>query len=178
MKKINREKGMLFWITGLSGAGKTTLANKIKKEISKCYGTTLVISGDNIRSIFDLKGYDYEDRLKILKKYSKFAQYVTNQKINIILAVVGMVHSARKWNRTNIDNYIEIYIKSNLRNIKNLNKKKIYHKKKPGKIIGIDIKAELPKEPDITIINSFNKSPNILSKNLLKKIHNFLNEKL
>jgi len=178
MKKINKNKGILFWITGLSGTGKTTIANKIKRNISKSYGTTFVISGDNIRSIFDLKGYDYKDRVKILKKYSKFAKYITNQKINIIFAVVGMVESTRKWNRENIDNYVEVYIKSNVKIIKNFNKKKIYHKKKSGKIIGVDIQPEFPIKPDIKIVNSFTKSPNILAKDLLKKIHNFLDDKL
>ena len=115
MKKINKKKGILFWVTGLSGSGKTTLGNKIKKDIAKIYGPTLMVSGDDIRSIFNLKGYDYNERLKILKKYTKFVKYITNQKINIIFAVVGMVESTRKWNRKNIDNYVEIYIKSELK---------------------------------------------------------------
>ena len=84
MKKINKNKGILFWITGLSGAGKTTLGNKIKKDINKIYGPTIMISGDDIRKIFKLKGYEYKDRLEILSKYSQFAKYITNQKINII----------------------------------------------------------------------------------------------
>jgi adenylylsulfate kinase-like enzyme len=177
MKKINKGKGILFWITGLSGAGKTTIANKIKKDISKIYGPTLMISGDNIRSIFDLRGYGYKDRLEVLKKYTKFAKYITNQKINLIFAVVGMVETTRRWNRKNIDNYVEIFIKSKIKNIKNLNKKKIYHKKNSKNVIGLDIKAEFPKKPDITIINSFNKSTDALAKKLLKKINDLLIEK-
>ena len=51
-KKLNSSKGILFWITGLSGSGKTSLAKKIKKDISKRYGPTIVISGDNLRKIF------------------------------------------------------------------------------------------------------------------------------
>ena len=41
-KKINKKKGILFWITGLSGSGKTSLAKKIKKDISKKYGPTII----------------------------------------------------------------------------------------------------------------------------------------
>ena len=59
-KKINKKKGILFWITGLSGSGKTSLAKKIKKDISKKYGPTIIISGDNLRSIFCLNKYDYK----------------------------------------------------------------------------------------------------------------------
>lgn len=177
MKKVNNRKGIVFWITGLSGSGKTTLGNMIKKDIRKIYGPTLMISGDNIRQIFDLKGYNYEDRLKILEKYSKFVKYITNQKINIIFAVVGMVDATRKWNRKNINNYLEIYIKTDLKKIIKLKKKKIYHKKNSGDIIGIDIKPELPKKPDITIVNSFNQPMKKLSTILIKKINKHLNKK-
>jgi adenylylsulfate kinase-like enzyme len=178
VKKINKKKGILFWITGLSGAGKTMLGKKIKKDISKIYGPTLMISGDDIREIFNLKGYEYKERLIILRKYTKFAKFITNQKINIILAVVGMVEEPRKWNRSNIENYVEIYIKCKVRDIINLNKKKFYHKKKPGKIIGIDIKPEFPKKPDIIIKNNFNESGDKLANNLLKKINNLLHKKI
>ena len=85
MKKINKNKGIVFWITGLSGSGKTTLAKKIKKDISKIYGPTIMISGDEIRKIFGLKGYEYLDRVQILKKYCQFWKYISNQKNNIIV---------------------------------------------------------------------------------------------
>ena len=177
MKKINKNKGILFWITGLSGSGKTTLGRKIKKDITKTYGPTIMISGDDIRKIFRLKGYEYNDRVVILRKYSLFAKYITEQKINIILAVVGMIEAPRKWNRINIENYIEIYIKSSIKEIIKLNKKKIYNKKNPGKLIGIDIKPEYPKNPDISIINSFKGTTDQMAKILITKINKLLNEK-
>ena len=175
--KINKNKGILFWITGLSGSGKTTLGKKIKKDITKIYGPTIMISGDDIRKIFKLKGYEYNDRVEILRKYSIFAKYITEQKINIILAVVGMIEAPRKWNRINIENYIEIYIKSSIKDIIKLNKKKIYNKKNSGKIIGIDIKPEYPKNPDISITNSFKGTTDQMAKNLIININKLLNEK-
>ncbi len=177
MKLKNKNKGILFWITGLPGSGKTTLGRKIKKNITKVYGPTIMISGDDIRKIFALKGYEYNERVAILKKYSLFAKYITEQKINIILAVVGMVESQRKWNRINIENYIEIYIRSSIKNIIKLNKKKIYNKKNPGKLIGINIKPQYPKKPDITIINSFKSTTDQMAKSLISNINILLNEK-
>ena len=177
MKLNNKNKGILFWITGLSGSGKTTLGNKIKKNITKIYGPTIMISGDDIRKIFSLKGYEYKDRVEILKTYSLFAKYITEQKVNIILAVVGMVDAQRKWNRTNIENYIEIYVKSSIKDIIKLNRKKIYNKKNPGKLIGINIKPQYPKKPDITIINSFKSTTDQIAKNLITNIDILLNEK-
>ena len=48
--KINKKKGILFWITGLSGTGKTSIGKKIKKDIVKNYGPTLLVNGDDIRN--------------------------------------------------------------------------------------------------------------------------------
>ena len=81
-----------------------------------------------------------------------------------------MMHSARKWCRDNVDNYIEIYIKADLKKIIKLKKKKIYHKKSSEDIVGITIKPELPKQPDIVINNNFKKTTQDLANNLVKKI--------
>ena len=53
-KKV-KNKGIVFWITGLSGSGKTQIGKKIKKDIIKNYGPTILFSGDDIRNIFDFK---------------------------------------------------------------------------------------------------------------------------
>ena len=115
--KKNKNKGILFWITGLSGSGKTTIAKKIKKDIVRIYGPTLLVSGDNLRKIFNFNKYTYSERVLLSKKFCKFAKFITNQKINLIFAVVGMMHSTQKWCRANIDNYVEIYIKADLKKI-------------------------------------------------------------
>ena len=66
MKKIriSKKKGILFWITGFPGSGKTAIANKIKPEITKFYGPTILINGDNLREIFNLKKYSENERIK------------------------------------------------------------------------------------------------------------------
>lgn len=122
--KKNNNKGILFWITGLSGSGKTTIAKKVKKDIIQLYGPTLLVSGDSLRKIFNLNKYSYNDRLSNSKKFCKFAKFVTNQKFNLLFAAVGMMDSMRKWYRNNIDNYVEIYIKADLKKIIKLKKKK------------------------------------------------------
>ena len=71
MKKI-KNKGILFWITGFSGSGKTRIAKKISKQISKHFGPTICISGDDLRNIFDLKKYTKEARLSNAIKFRKF----------------------------------------------------------------------------------------------------------
>ena len=71
--KLKKNRGILFWVTGLSGSGKTRIAKKIVNDITKSYGKTIVLSGDDIRNIFKLKGYSYEERLNTVFKYCKLA---------------------------------------------------------------------------------------------------------
>ena len=168
MKKKNKNKGVLIWITGLSGAGKTSLANQIKKEIKENYGPTLLINGDDLRKIFKLNKYDKSSRLMYVKQYSELLKFITNQGINVIFTVVGLFDSIRNWNRKNIDNYIEIFVKADVLQIKKKRKKKIYFEKK--QIMGVQIKPEFPKKPDIILINDFKSNIKKLSKDLIKKI--------
>tara|TARA_B100001939_G_C16842242_1_gene573619 strand:+ start:140 stop:649 length:510 start_codon:yes stop_codon:yes gene_type:complete len=164
-KKRFKNKGILFWVTGLSGTGKSTLGELILPYIRKKYGPTLIVHGDDFRSLFELKGYSKIMRLKNCKKYIKFAKYVTNQNINLIFTVIGMHHEIRGWNKKNIKNYVEIYIDKE-------NYDKTVDKKRLKKnIVGINIKPELPKNPDIKIFNNFNKSVKYLSEELIKKIN-------
>lgn len=169
IKKIKKKFGILFWITGYSGSGKTVLAKKIKREIQKKYGPTILFSGDDIRCIFKLKGYSYKERYETVMKYCKLSKFITSQKINVIFAVVGLMSKVRAWNKKNISNYVEIYIKSNIKEVIK-RKEKIIYKTKTKNIVGVDIKSELPKNPHITIANNFKKTKNQLKKELLKKI--------
>ena len=61
-KTINRNKGILFWVTGLSGSGKTVISEKIRKDIVKNYGPTLLVSGDDLRKIFKFDKYTAAER--------------------------------------------------------------------------------------------------------------------
>ena len=172
MKKNN--KGTLFWITGLSGSGKTQIAKKIHSKIIKNYGPTILVSGDDIRAIFNLKGYSYKDRFETVLKYCKLAKLITSQRINVIFSVIGMMDGLRAWNRKNLKNYVEIYIKSDLKKIINKRKKKIYHQNKKN-IVGLDIKPEYPKKPHIILHNNFKKSISVYSNELIIKINKHLN---
>ena len=164
-----KKAGTLFWITGLSGSGKTSIAKCIKNKIEKRHGPTICISGDEIRKIFNLRGYSKNERLRIGKKYVKFINLIIKQKINVIFAVVGLFHELHKINRKLFVNYLEIYIKSDFDKIKS-KKKKIFYRKKFKNVWGQDIKPQFPKKPDIVINNNFDKSISELSSELAKKI--------
>ena len=167
--KFSQNKGILFWITGLSGSGKTIIGRKIKKEIIKIYGPTIHVSGDDLRKIFKINKYDYKSRLKYGRQCCNFAKFITDQKINLIFSIIGMTQSLRDWNRKNIDNYIEIYIKSNIKQILKKKIKKLYTLNK-SPVVGINIKPEFPKKPNIVINNNFKKNSQQLANELMNKL--------
>ena len=175
MIKKQKKKGILFWLTGLSGSGKTSLAKKLFPYINKNYGPTVHLDGDNLRKILDLYGYSFKDRISNSKKFTRIAKLLTDQGINVVFSIVGLINKPRNWNKKNIKKYIEIFIKSDVKKIISLNKKKIYKNKK--NIVGINIKPQFPKNPDITIDNTFNRSLKKLEIELLSKIKEVISKK-
>jgi adenylylsulfate kinase len=173
-KKL-KKNGILFWITGLSGSGKTSIANEILPIIKKRYGPTVHLDGDTLRNILNLNGYSLEERLSNSAIYTKIAKHLTNQGINVVFSLVCLMNKPRAWNRKNIKKYIEIYIKSDLKKIIIKNVKNIYKKNKD--VVGLSIKPEFPKSSDITIVNEFDNSIGYLKLELLKKISIIINKR-
>lgn len=167
--KLNKKKGIVFWITGLSGSGKSTVAKNIQKNITNKYGTSVLINGDKLRDIFNIKGYSKKERLNIGISYSKISKLLINNKVNVIIATVGLFHELHKYNRKTLTNYVEIFIQSKIQKLIK-NKKKIFYKRKTKNVWGIDIRPEFPKNPHIKVINNFKKSKKDISLDVYKKI--------
>ena len=166
--RLNKKKGIVVWITGISGSGKTTISRLIHKDFEKRYGKTMIFQGDELRKILQLSSYSREGRINNGLIYSELLRNITNQKINVIISLIGLFKKIRKRNRKIIENYIEVFIKTSISKVIKNSRKKHYKNKK--NIVGIDIKPEFPENPDIKINNNFNKKPKELSKELLKKI--------
>ena len=98
---------------------------------------------------------------------------MTNQNINLIFAAgLGVSDHLRRLYKKNIDNYVEIYIKADLKKIINSKRKRIYMQKN-SPIVGIDIKPSFPKNPNIILRNDFKKNIQQLSGELIKKLKKY-----
>lgn len=151
-------KGMLYWITGLSGAGKTAVGNRLYYRMKPKKQNTIILDGSILKEIAgkDL-GYSREERLERAYRYSALCRLLTDQGINVIICTIAMFDEIREWNRDNIENYVEVFLDVEMEVLKSRCSKGLYSKSK-GNIAGIDVEVEYPKDPDIVIKNNGDQS--------------------
>lgn len=101
--------GVVCWITGFSGSGKTTLAQQLIFDLQD--KKPLLLDGDVLREILGNQCYDRESRLGLAHSYAKLAQYLSDQGFVVVVATISMFEEVREWNRNNIKNYYEVYLK-------------------------------------------------------------------
>jgi adenylylsulfate kinase len=168
------KKGFCYWITGLSCSGKTTLSILLKDHLTNNLSTpTLLLDGDKMREVLDSKTNNLSDRLKRSYQYSRLCKLITDQNINVVIAVIGLFHEVHAWNKSNIQNYVEIFLDTPIEELKRRDTKGLYssHKMSQSKnIMGIDLKVEFPKKPNILIEWKKNISPEKTLDEILKKI--------
>tara|TARA_A100000164_G_C21523483_1_gene592632 strand:+ start:143 stop:664 length:522 start_codon:yes stop_codon:yes gene_type:complete len=152
MKNVNNAR--CFWVTGLSGAGKTTTINLLADHLKSRGIPVLKLDGDELRAIFGFKSFSNEDRYANGLKYSSLCNLVVSQNINVVIGVMGLFHKLHDWNRKNIKNYIEIFLDTPVEELIKRDKKGLYKKALNGEmenVAGINMKAELPINPDIKV---------------------------
>lgn len=145
-------KGTVFWVTGFSGAGKTTVGKKLFMELKSQKENVVFLDGDILRDVFgnDL-GYSFEDRLKSAMRNAKLSEMLSNQGIDVICSTISMFDEIRLYNRSVIEKYIEIYLKVPMDILKKRNQKGLYENE--NQVVGINIDFQEPQSPDILIVN-------------------------
>ena len=168
--KNKRSIKKIFWITGLSGSGKSAIGRTILPKIKQKFGNTILINGDDIRDIFNMKVYNRSFRVNIGKSYFNLCMFLLKQDFNVIFTTVGLWHDVHKYNRLKgKKRYVEIFIDADIKKLVK-RRSKFFYKKKVKNVVGLTIKPEFPKKPNIHIKNNFDKTILNLSKELLNKI--------
>jgi adenylyl-sulfate kinase len=142
----------VFWFTGLSGSGKSTIA----KEVHKILGRVVILDGDIFRKGLskDL-GFSREDRNENLRRAAEVAKIINDIGYNVIVAFISPYKANRDTAREILgDKYVEIYIKTPLDVCVERDPKGLYKKVKNGEIknfTGIDDPYDVPENPDIVL---------------------------
>ncbi len=167
------EAGTVYWITGLSGAGKTTIGKLLYEHILTKKKNVVFLDGDVLRQVFgnDL-GHSEEERRISARRNANLCALLSSQGIDVVCCTISMFQSIRDWNRDNITNYREIYLQVPLDILKERNQKSLYSDMEKGKVknvCGLDITVEEPTKPDILIVNDGRYSPEYIVKQIIER---------
>lgn len=148
---------MVIWLIGLSGSGKTTVGKAVYKEIKKDIPNSIFLDGDILRQINnnDL-GHTIKERRQNADRMSYLCKYLSDSGIHVICGLLSLFHESQKWNRENIENYYEVYLKVDIETVIKRDSKGLYARAKKENltdVVGIDIPFNEPANPDLVINN-------------------------
>ncbi|HEG44764.1 MAG TPA: adenylyl-sulfate kinase [Phycisphaerales bacterium] len=162
--------GTVYWITGLSGAGKTTIGRHLWQLLKEQNPATVFLDGDALRKVFSPSGYSLEERLVLGMQYSRLCQMLSLQNIDVVCATIAMFHQIHRWNRNNIENYFETYLSVPMEILVNRHPKDLYRRAQTGQIqnvYGVDLPFEEPEHPDVVIQNEGHQDPEDIARRII-----------
>ncbi|MBV69530.1 MAG: adenylylsulfate kinase [Pelagibacterales bacterium] len=170
---------MVIWITGISGAGKTTIAKALTSKYKKYLPNLINVDGDAIRELFG-KDLDYSERSRVLQiqRIQKICFFLSKQELIVIASALYASPDLLKWNRENFTDYFEVYLKASVDLVKKRDPKNLYKKYDAGierNIVGLDIPWHEPKESNIEINMQEELTIDMIVKKISNKIKIFQN---
>ena len=159
-EKINGHKGQVLWMTGLSGSGKSTIANELEKILYSQGKKTYILDGDNIRHGLNKDlGFTDKDRVENIRRVAEVAKLMCDAGLIVITAFISPFRLEREMARSLFEknDFKEIYISTPLKVAEKRDPKGLYKKARQGKIpnfTGIDSIYEKPTSPELEIDTS------------------------
>ncbi|MED1015033.1 adenylyl-sulfate kinase [Bacillus atrophaeus] len=153
----NKHQSSILWLTGLSGSGKSTIANVAARELFEQGYQVVVLDGDNIRhGLNNDLGFSDEDRKENIRRIGEVAKLFVQQGTIVITAFISPFREDREQVRQLVDEgeFHEIYIKCDLDICEQRDPKGLYKKARNGEIpffTGIDSPYEEPKAPELVL---------------------------
>ena len=164
------EKGTVYFFTGLSGAGKTTIGGLFHRRLKATKPNVVLLDGDEIRPVFcEDSGYSNEDRLKRAWRIFRVCKMLSDQGIDVVCCSIAMFSEVRAWNRANIERYKEIYIRVKKETLLQRNQKGLYTAGKH--VVGIDLPFDEPEQPDLVVQNDGDETPETIVERLEKALY-------
>jgi len=174
-QNLLKQTSKVFWFTGLSGSGKTTIAKGVESKLHSSGYLTKLLDGDNIRSgISNNLSFSLIDREENIRRIAEISKLFLNCGIITLNCFVSPTHKIRKIAEKIIgkENLIDVYINASIETCENRDTKGLYKKARNGEITnltGINSPFEPPKNPQLEIDTNNN---NI--ENSIEQVVNFI----
>lgn len=160
-ESIHQHKAAVLWFTGLSGSGKSTVANAVEAQLAERQCSTYLLDGDNVRH--GLNGdldFSPEGRVENIRRISEVAKLFADAALITLTAFISPYREDRDRARQIVGTpFIEVYIKCDLATAESRDPKGLYAKARAGEIphfTGISSPYEEPQTPELTIDTSQN----------------------
>lgn len=156
-RKSNKHSSFLLWFTGLSGSGKSTIANVVEQKLYKQGIKTYTLDGDNIRKgINSDLTFSPEDRTENIRRIAEVANLMVDAGLVTLAAFVSPYKKDRENIRSIVKdvNFVEIFVNTSVEECERRDVKGLYKKARAGEIknmTGISAPYEAPENPDIEI---------------------------
>ena len=148
--------GIVVWLTGLPGSGKTTIAAELVTQLRQHTPAVVLVDGDIVRDVMGGLGYGMEDRLENARRISRLCHMLSVQGLHVVCATVSLFHERHDWNRENIPRYLEVLVRVRWDTLVARDKKGLYSGAAEGRasdVLGVDQAVEMPLAPDLVLDN-------------------------
>lgn len=156
LEELHGHRGATIWFTGLSGSGKSTMANAVARALHERGVSTMVLDGDNVRhGLTKDLGFTPEDRVENIRRVGEMAKLFSSAGVVNLTAFISPYEADRKMARElQPDSFVEVYCSADLSVCEKRDPKGIYKKARAGAIknfTGIDAPYEVPQNPEVTV---------------------------
>ena len=151
------QKPAVLWFTGLSGSGKSTIANLVEKRLLDLGRHTYTLDGDNVRHGLNRDlGFTKEDRVENIRRIGEVARLMVDSGLITLTSFISPYRAERQLARSLVDEneFIEVFVNTPLEVAEKRDVKGLYAKARAGEIknfTGIDSEYQVPKNPEITV---------------------------